>query len=128
MGAREVEVANRFLSAVEAAVKARDGNPGSVYPLLADDVEWVNPRRTLRGIDAIRAREIWDFPPEHLDVEFEPAEWQDLGEGRLSSEVREVFLWSVTREFVRERRLRIELSIRDDRIRRVEVQPAGDDT
>jgi hypothetical protein len=127
MGAPEVEVANRFATVLEAAVQARDPDLGSVYPLLAPDVEWVNPRRTLHGMDDVREHEIWDFPPEHLDVEFERGEWADLGDGRLSSEVREIYRWALTREFVRERRLRIDLTIRDDLVSRFEVQEAAEE-
>ena len=52
MGAEDVEVATRFLRAAGASLKTGDREP--VYPLLAQEVEWVTPMRTLHGVDEVR--------------------------------------------------------------------------
>jgi hypothetical protein len=79
MGAEDVEIATRFLRAAGASLKTGDREP--VYPLLAQDVEWVTPMRTLRGVDEVRNELIWGFPPEKLDADVELGELEDLGEG-----------------------------------------------
>jgi hypothetical protein len=53
MAAEDVQVADRFRVALEAAVRTDDRE--AVSPLLAPDVEWVMPQRTLHGIDEMRA-------------------------------------------------------------------------
>ena len=52
MGAAEVELATRCLRAAGASLETGDREP--VYALLAEDVEWVVPMRTLQGIDEVR--------------------------------------------------------------------------
>jgi ketosteroid isomerase-like protein len=123
MSAQDVEVATRFLSAAGVAVKSGDRDP--LYALLTQDVEWVVPERTLHGIDDLREHLIWGFPPEHLDVEVEVGEIVDLGEGHVRSEIRQVYLWKETGEFAHERRRRIDLTIRDDKISRYEMRIVG---
>ena len=59
MRAEDVEIAGAFLAALEEA--AESGSREAVYPLLAPDVEWVTPKRTLRGIDEIREELTWGF-------------------------------------------------------------------
>jgi ketosteroid isomerase-like protein len=53
MAAEAVEVAEGFRAALDAAVRTNDRE--AVYALLAPDVEWVMPQRTLHGIDEMRA-------------------------------------------------------------------------
>jgi hypothetical protein len=89
MAAEDVEIATTFLLAVAAAVRTGDREP--VYPLLDPDVEWVVPERTLHGIDDLREHLIWGFPPESLDLELEPGEIVDLGDGRVRSDVRQIY-------------------------------------
>src|SRR6266566_6801496 len=101
MGAEDVEVAGRFLAALEAA--AESGDREAVYPLLAPDVEWVTPKRTLRGIDEIGKELIWGSPPENLDLEFEAGDWVDLGDRRVACDVHEVYRWKETGELLRTR-------------------------
>ena len=123
MGAGEVEIARRFLTTLEAA--ARTGDREAVYQFLAADVEWVIPTRTLRGIDEVRQQLIWGSPPEHLDVEFEESEWEDLGDGRVVSAVRQVYRVKESGDFAYERHRRIELEIRDGEISRYEMRIVG---
>ena len=123
MAAEDVEIATRFLDAVAASLKTGDREP--VYPLLAEDVEWVTPGRTLRGIDEVRNELIWGFPPENLDAELEPGEFEDRGEGRIGCEVREIYRWKRTAEFAHERLRRIEVTIRDGKISRYEMRVVG---
>ena len=123
MGAEEVEVATRFLSAVTAALKSGDRDPA--YLLVTQDVEWVTPERTFHGLDEVREHLIWGFPPEHLDVELEVGEVVDLGEGQVRSELLQVYRWKRTGEFAHERRRRIALTIRDGKISRYEMRIVG---
>jgi ketosteroid isomerase-like protein len=123
MGAEDVEVAGRFLAALEAA--AESGDREAVYPLLAPDVEWVTPKRTLRGIDEIGKELTWASPPENLDLEFEAGDWVDLGDRRVACDVHQVYRWKETGEVSYERERRIELTIRDGKIGRYEMRIVG---
>jgi hypothetical protein len=123
MGAEEVEVATRFLSAANAALKSGDREPA--YLPVTQDVEWVTPERTFHGLDDVREHLIWGFPPEHLDVELEVGELVDLGEGQVRSEFLQVYRWKQTGEFAHQRRRRIDLTIRDGKISRYEMRIVG---
>ena len=123
MGAAETEVATRFLRAVGEAVRTGDREP--VYPLVARDVEWVTPKRTLHGIDEIKEQLTWGFPPENLDVEFELGEPTELSEDRVSFYLCNVYRWTQTGDFAHERRRRVELTIRDGLITRYEMRVVG---
>lgn len=123
MRAEDVEVAGQFLAALEAA--AEGGDREAVYPLLSPDVEWVTPKRTLRGIDEIREELTWGSPPENLDVEFEAGDWLDLGDLRVACDVHQVYRWKETGEVSYERDRRIELTIRDGKIARYEMRITG---
>jgi ketosteroid isomerase-like protein len=123
MGAQDVEVATRFLSAVGTALKSGDRDPA--YLLVAEDVEWVIPERTFHGIDDVRQHLIWGFPPENLDVELEVGEVVDLGGGQVRSEVLQIYRWKQTGEFAHQRRRRIDLTIRDGKIGRYEMRIVG---
>jgi len=123
MGAAEVELATRCLRAAGASLETGDREP--VYALLAEDVEWVVPMRTLQGIDEVRKELIWGLPPENLDAEVELGELDDLGEGRVVCNVREVYRWKQTGEFAHARLRRIELTIRDGKISRWEMRVVG---
>lgn len=119
MGEGELEVAGRFLAALETA--ARTGERSGLYPLLAADVEWVAHGRTLHGIDEIREQLTWGAPPEHLDLEFEERDRQNLGDGRVVSEVHQVYRMKGTGDFAYERNRRVELTIRDGLVSRYEM-------
>ena len=123
MRAEDVEVAGQFLAALEAA--AESGDREAVYPLLSPDVEWVTPKRTLRGIDEIRQELTWGSPPENLDLEFEAGDWVDLGDLRVACDVHQVYRWKETGEVSYERDRRIELTIRDGKIARYEMRIVG---
>jgi hypothetical protein len=47
----------------------------------------------------VRKELIWGFPPENLDAEVKLGELEDLGEGRVGCDVREVYRWKQTGEF-----------------------------
>ena len=123
MPTEDVEVAGQFLAALEAA--AESGDREAVYPLLAPDVEWVTPKRMLRGIDEIREELTWGSPPEKLDLEFEEGDWVDLGDGRVACDVHQVYRWKETGDVSHERDRRIELTIRDGKISRYEMRIVG---
>jgi hypothetical protein len=60
--------------------------------------------------------------PENLDVEFDPGELEDLGDGHVSAVNTQVYRWKETGELAFERRARIEYTIRDGRIVRYEAK------
>ena len=123
MATEDIEVAERFREALEAAVRSGDLEP--VYPLLAPDVEWVTPQRTLRGIDEVKAQLTWIKPRETFDFEFSEEEWVDYGEGRLACRVHEVYRLKDSGEFAYERDRRVEVGIRDGKIGRYEMRIVG---
>ena len=123
MGAEDVEVASRFRVALEAVAKT--GAREALYPFLAPDVEWVTPQRRLIGINAVKEELTWGSPPEALDIDFDLGDWKDLGDGRLVSDVHEVYRMKETGDFAYERDRRIELTIRDGKISRYEMQIIG---
>jgi hypothetical protein len=119
----EAQTATRFLERLEAAAKTGDWD--GVYPLLAQDIEWVMPKRTLNGIDEVRTDLTWASPPERLDMEFEVSDLEDLGGGRMSVEVRQVYLMKDTGEFAYHRMRRIELLVSGEHVRRYEMRIVG---
>jgi hypothetical protein len=123
VGAEPTEVASGFLAALEEA--ARSGNREPVFLWLAPDVEWVIPARTLQGIDEVREKHTWGYPPEHFDVEFEAGEWVDLGGGRLSCDLREIYRWKETGEPAQHQDRRIQVEIRQGKVRRYEMRVVG---
>jgi ketosteroid isomerase-like protein len=120
MAADDVAIANRFRAALEAAV--RTGDLEGVYPLLAPDVEWVTPQRTLSGIDEVRGQLNWITPSELFDYEFGEGEWVDQGDGRLVCLVHEVYRMKESGDVGYERDRRVELTIRGGEISRYEMQ------
>jgi hypothetical protein len=54
VSAGDLACARQFLDVLAEA--ARTGEHDSIFELLAADVEWVTPKRDVRGIDACRAR------------------------------------------------------------------------
>jgi ketosteroid isomerase-like protein len=123
VGSDEVETANRFRTALEAAV--RTGDPKGVLELVSPDVEWVTPQRTLRGIDELRTWRVWGSSGESFDFDFGEGEWADQGDGQVACEVRQVYRTKETGEFAYERWRRIELTVRDGKISRYEVKVVG---
>ena len=123
MAAQDVDVAERFRVALEAAV--RTGDREAVYELLAPEVEWVMPQRTLRGLDEMRREWTWGSSPESFEYEFEDGGWADDGDGRLVCDVQEVYRLKKTGEFAYRRTVRIELTIRNGKIDRYELRVVG---
>ena len=123
MGADDLEIARRFRIALEAAAKS--GDREALYPFLAADVEWVTPKRTLHGIDEVREELIWGSPPENLDLEFEEGDWLELDDGRVVSDVRQIYRVKGTSDFAYERNRQIELTILDGKISRYEMRIVG---
>jgi ketosteroid isomerase-like protein len=123
MSVEDFELAHRFLGALEAA--ASTGDREALYPLLAPDVEWVTPQRDLRGIDDVHESLTWLHPPETLDVEFSAHEVEDLGDGRVVTDVHQTYRMKGTGAFAYACDRRIELLIRDSRIARYEMRIVG---
>jgi len=119
VGTHDVEIAERFRLALEAAIRTNDREV--VYTLLAPDVEWVTPKRTLHGIDEMRREWTWGSSPESFDYEFEEDDWVDDGDGRFACDVREIYRLKETGDFAYSRRRRIELRIHEGKITRYEV-------
>jgi ketosteroid isomerase-like protein len=123
MPSESVEVAERFRVALEAAV--RTGERDAVLALLAPDVEWVTPQRTLHGITDIQENWNWGSSPESFDYAFEEGEWTDDGEGRLVCEVRQVYRVRETGDFAYKRMRRVRLTVHDGKIGRYEISIIG---
>ncbi len=116
-------VALEFRTALETAYTT--GERDSVHRLLSDDVEWVTPQRTLSGIDAVKEQLTWGSVPDKLEAEFEDVEWQDLGDGRVGFELRQVYRMRETGDFAYERRRKVELTIEGGKISRYEMRIVG---
>jgi ketosteroid isomerase-like protein len=123
MSADDLDLAKRFLDVLAAA--ARTGDRDAIYPLLAPDVEWLTPKRGVRGIDEAREQLTWIAPPDNLDIEFDEPEITDVGGGRFVSDVHETYRVKETGEFAYARDRRIELTVREGRIARYEMRLAG---
>ena len=106
----DVEVVKRFREAL-----ARDDFDAAAA-LLAEDVEVTTPKRTIRGLDEVRAS--WEDSRgyDHLEVELEPAPLEAAGDGRVVSENRQVFRWKDGGEYAYDRRLSVEYRVRDGKI------------
>ena len=123
MSAEDLELAREFLDVLAAA--ARTGDRTALYSLLAQDVEWLTPKRDVHGLDAASDELTWIKPPDNLDLEFKEPELNDLGGGRVVSDVLEVYRVKGTGEFAYARDRRIELEIRDGKIARYEMRIVG---
>jgi len=123
MAVPDAEIANQFRAALEVAVGT--GDLAAVYPLLATDVEWVTPQRTLRGLDEVKEQLDWIKPSETFDFEFSEGDWVDQGDGRLALDVHEVYRLKETGDFGYARDRRVELTIRNGEISRYEMRIVG---
>jgi ketosteroid isomerase-like protein len=123
MSDSDLEVARQFLGALASA--ARTGDRAELYPLLSGDVVWRTPQRELHGLDEVEESLTWLRPPEHLELDFAQAAFEDLGDGRIVSDIHETYKLKDTGEFAYERDRRIELTIRDSRIERYEMRVVG---
>jgi SnoaL-like domain len=118
----DVVVAERFRVALEAAV--RTGDRDAVYELLAPDVEWVTPRRTLRGLEELRQEWTWGSSPESFEYEFDEGEWLEE-DGLLGCDAREIYRLKGTGDFAYSRNLHVRLAIRQGKITRYELRVLG---
>ena len=123
MSAEDLEFAREFLDVLATA--AQTGDRAALYSLLAHDVEWLTPQRDVHGLDAARKELTWVTPPENLDLEFNEPELNDLGGGRVVSDVLEVYRMKETGEFAYARDRRIQLTIRDGKVARYEMWIVG---
>ena len=85
----------------------------------------MTPQRSLFGLDAIRAELTWGNPPDKLDLAFERGELVLLGEGRVASDVRQIYTLKTTGEFAYTRLRRVELTVRDGKVSRYEMRSVG---
>ena len=102
-----------------------DDDTEDAASLLAPDLEWVVVSgESLRGIDEVRKYYAGSDSggPENLDVEFDPGELEDLGDGHVSAVNHQIYRWKETGELAYERQARIEYTIRDGRIVRYEAK------
>ena len=123
MTSDDLELAGRFRAALETAV--RTGDHETLLELVARDVEWITPQRTLHGVEELRAWKVWGSSGESFDFEFRDGEWVDHGSGRVACDVKQVYRMKDTGDFAYERSRRVELTIRDGRIRRYELLFTG---
>jgi ketosteroid isomerase-like protein len=123
VGAEDLEVAARFRAALETAV--RTGDHEAVLELVAPDVEWVTPQRTLSGVDELRTWRLWGSSAEAFDFEFAEGDWVDHGDGRLECEVKQVYRVKETGDLAYERVRRVEVTVQDGRISRYELRFTG---
>jgi ketosteroid isomerase-like protein len=125
MSAHDVGVARLFFDALATA--AQTGDFEGLYPLLASDVEWRTPLRSLRGVGELRNAPTWPWvaPRSSLDIDFEEEETIDLGGGRIVAGFREIYRVKDSGDFAYERKRRIELTVRGEKIARYELRFAG---
>ncbi len=123
MASARIEIAERFREALEAAVRTGEREP--VYALLAPDVEWVTPQRTLHGIDDMRANWTWGSSSESFEYAFEAGDWADEGDGRLVCDARQVYRVRGSGDFAYERNRRVQLTIQNGMITRYEMSIVG---
>ena len=123
MPAQDLDIAQQFQSAAEAALRTGDFEP--VAELLAADVECVTPQHSVYGVDALTEELSHGRPSERFDVEFENGEWKHLGNGRYSLEIRALYRSSVTSELSYSRDRSFELTIRAGKVSRCEMRFAG---
>jgi len=102
------------------AVVASTGERELLFPFLTADIEWDTPRRDLAGIDEVRMELTWITAPENFDLEFEVTQMNDLGDGRIVTDVHELYRTKGTGEVAHTRDRRIELTIRAGKIARYE--------
>ena len=123
MSADDLKIAKEFLQTLAAAAKT--GERDALYPFLAPEVAWLTPQTDLHGLDEVRERLTWLTPKHRLDIEFEETGVTDLGEGRVVSDVHEIYSVKESGEFAYARDRRIELTIREGKIARYEMRIVG---
>ena len=102
----------------------------AVEDVLAEDVEWVVPKGTLRGIDAVLewyqgGGAVDERTPEDLDVSEERGELEDLGEGKVGSLNRLTYTSKESGEVANVTSSRLVYTVRDGKIVRYELEDLG---
>ena len=120
MPATDLEIAQQFQSAVEAALNT--GEFGPVVSLLAPDVECVTPQHSVDGVEALVEELSRARPAERFDVEFESGDWKRLGEGRYSRQIRALVRRKQTGELSFSRDRSFELTIHAGKVSRYEMR------
>jgi ketosteroid isomerase-like protein len=123
VSADDLKIAKEFLQTLAAAAKT--GERDALYPFLAPEVAWLTPQTDLHGLDEVRERLTWLTPKHRLDIDFEETGVTDLGEGRVVSDVHEIYSVKESGEFAYARDRRIELTIREGKIARYEMRIVG---
>jgi len=125
MSTQDLAVARVFFDALTAA--ARTGDRDGLFPLLASDVEWLTPLRSVRGLAALENEPSWPWsvPRPAFDVEFQEQETVDLGEGRVVADFREIYRMKETGDFAYARDRQVEVMIRGEKIARYELRFTG---
>jgi hypothetical protein len=123
MSEPDFDTARLFQSAAEDAVRTGDFEP--LVVLLAPDVECVTPQHSLQGVDAMTEELGRARPAKTLEIEFEGGDWQSLGNGRYSCELRAHFRSKATGEVSYSRDRSFELTISDGKVSRYEMRFAG---
>ncbi|HLG07914.1 MAG TPA: nuclear transport factor 2 family protein [Gaiellaceae bacterium] len=119
MSVEDVEIVRRWREVLV------DDDTEAAAALLAADLEWVVVSgESLRGIEEVRKYYAGSGSggPENLDVEFDPGELEDLGDGHVSALNHQIYRWKETGELAHERWARIEYTIREGRIVRYEAK------
>ena|SRR5262245_16984055 len=120
MSASDLDIAQQFRSAVEAALGTGDFEP--VLAFLASDVECVMPQHTLQGADALIEELNRVRPSERFDVDFENGDWKPARGGRLSCQIRALYLSKASDDLSYSRDRSFELTIRDGKVSRFEMR------
>jgi ketosteroid isomerase-like protein len=115
--------ARQFLAVLAEA--SSTGERDGIYELLAADVEWLTPKRDVRGIDEARDSLTWIRPPDHLEVEFTEPDLTHVGDGRVVCDVHETYRVKATGDYAYSRERRIDLTIRDGKVARYEMRVVG---
>jgi ketosteroid isomerase-like protein len=123
VASEDLEIATRFRAALETAIST--GDRSGLLELVARDVEWVTPLRTLRGVDELETWRMWGSSGESFDFEFGEGDWVDRGDGHVDCEVHQVYRVKDSGDFAYERQRRIELTIEDGKVSRYEVRVVG---
>jgi ketosteroid isomerase-like protein len=120
MSAPDLDIALQFQLAAEDAV--RTGDFEAVVALLAEDVECVMPQHTLSGIDAFVGELSRVRPSERFEVDFENGDSKIHGNGRVSFQIRALYLSKVSDDLSYSRDRSFELTIRDGKVSRFEMR------
>jgi ketosteroid isomerase-like protein len=125
MSASDVAVVQTFRAAIFA------GDEEAAVSLLAPEVEFVRLGTTMRGIEEVRSGYLrgGTLPPqsEDLDMEFDPGELEDLGDGRVGATNHQVFRRKDSGEFACEQHARVVYEIRDGKIVRYDATMLEDE-